>query len=410
MRAAAEERGGIAGVLLTHSHADHSAGGADARTPRCCSERVGAGRRDLREPERPARSAGCRTGPPSRGAASGPFEAPADARATPLTTSASCWARSASAGTSCSATARSSFRPDGGSLAAYIESLERLRASTSSCSARATAHRSTDPAAKIDEYIEHRLMRERKLVAALEQGERSRSAPARRRLGRRARASCARRRRSPCRPTWRSSRPRAGCRRASGLIAWRRTPRRVRPHMAARAARLARALGAPRRGVRGAGGDRGGRALAGSSFAAAAADRGEPAAWAGSRGRSRSAATAGACRTSAPGPAHDLWFGRGLLPRPGPPLAARPLPADRLAGGWPRSPAGRGCQTDRFMRTLGLRRAAEREVGRARARRCDPSSTRFCAGINAAAARSAAAGRVPAAADRLRAVGARPTR
>jgi len=34
----------------------------------------------------------------------------------------------------------------------------------------------TDPAAKLAEYVEHREMRERKLLAALERGERSREA------------------------------------------------------------------------------------------------------------------------------------------------------------------------------------------------------------------------------------------
>ena len=34
----------------------------------------------------------------------------------------------------------------------------------------------TDPAAKLAEYVEHREMRERRLLAALERGERSRAA------------------------------------------------------------------------------------------------------------------------------------------------------------------------------------------------------------------------------------------
>ena len=34
----------------------------------------------------------------------------------------------------------------------------------------------TDPAAKIAEYIEHKLMRERRLLGAIERGERSRGA------------------------------------------------------------------------------------------------------------------------------------------------------------------------------------------------------------------------------------------
>ena len=54
-------------------------------------------------------------------------------------------------------------------------SLRRLQAERSSCSIRATA-RIDDPQAKIAEYIDHRQMRERRLVAALERGERSRDA------------------------------------------------------------------------------------------------------------------------------------------------------------------------------------------------------------------------------------------
>ena len=42
-----------------------------------------------------------------------------------------------------------------------------------------------DPAAKLAEYVEHREMRERRLLAALERGERSRDGAARRGLGRR---------------------------------------------------------------------------------------------------------------------------------------------------------------------------------------------------------------------------------
>ena len=63
----------------------------------------------------------------------------------------------------------------GGSLAAYLDSLERLRAADPELLCPGHGPYVTDPRAKIDEYIEHRLMRERKLVAALDGGERSRA-------------------------------------------------------------------------------------------------------------------------------------------------------------------------------------------------------------------------------------------
>ena len=51
----------------------------------------------------------------------------------------------------------------------------RRRARPRPARARATARWITDPAAKVAEYIEHRLARERALVAALDAGERSRA-------------------------------------------------------------------------------------------------------------------------------------------------------------------------------------------------------------------------------------------
>jgi glyoxylase-like metal-dependent hydrolase (beta-lactamase superfamily II) len=65
--------------------------------------------------------------------------------------------------------------PDGGSLVAYLDSLERLRAADPELLCPGHGPYVTDAQAKIDEYLEHRLMRERRLVAALAQGERSRS-------------------------------------------------------------------------------------------------------------------------------------------------------------------------------------------------------------------------------------------
>jgi glyoxylase-like metal-dependent hydrolase (beta-lactamase superfamily II) len=66
--------------------------------------------------------------------------------------------------------------PDGGSLAAYMDSLHRLQEETIELMAPGHGPWITDPAAKLAEYVEHREMRERRLLAALERGERSRDA------------------------------------------------------------------------------------------------------------------------------------------------------------------------------------------------------------------------------------------
>jgi len=64
----------------------------------------------------------------------------------------------------------------GGSLSDYMRSLERLQALDLEVLYPGHGPEVRDPGAKIAEYIEHRLMRERRLVAALDRGERSRAA------------------------------------------------------------------------------------------------------------------------------------------------------------------------------------------------------------------------------------------
>lgn len=64
----------------------------------------------------------------------------------------------------------------GGSLTDYMESLARVRALGPALMCPGHGPWIEDPEAKIDEYVSHRLQRERKLVAALERGERSRQA------------------------------------------------------------------------------------------------------------------------------------------------------------------------------------------------------------------------------------------
>jgi glyoxylase-like metal-dependent hydrolase (beta-lactamase superfamily II) len=65
--------------------------------------------------------------------------------------------------------------PSGGSLTAYLDSLRRIAALDLELICPGHGPYVTDPAAKVREYIEHRMDRERKLVAALERGERSRA-------------------------------------------------------------------------------------------------------------------------------------------------------------------------------------------------------------------------------------------
>jgi glyoxylase-like metal-dependent hydrolase (beta-lactamase superfamily II) len=64
--------------------------------------------------------------------------------------------------------------PGGGGLAAYLASLERLRARGFELLCPGHGPWITDPPSKLEEYREHRLDRERRLLAALDAGERSR--------------------------------------------------------------------------------------------------------------------------------------------------------------------------------------------------------------------------------------------
>ncbi len=66
--------------------------------------------------------------------------------------------------------------PGGNSLAAFLDSLALLAAEDLTLMCPGHGPWITDPQAKLAEYVEHRLMRERRLLAALESGERSRAA------------------------------------------------------------------------------------------------------------------------------------------------------------------------------------------------------------------------------------------
>ncbi|HEX5763799.1 MAG TPA: MBL fold metallo-hydrolase [Solirubrobacterales bacterium] len=160
VRAAAEERGGIGMVLLTHTHGDH-ADGAER-----LAEMAAAG----------AASAW----PPVVLPADGEEHGGLRAIATPghaadhvclMTADRVCFSGDLVLGEG------STFvPPDGGSLAAYMDSLRRIQAERPELICPGHGPWVTDPAAKLAEYVEHREMRERRLLAALERGERSREA------------------------------------------------------------------------------------------------------------------------------------------------------------------------------------------------------------------------------------------
>jgi glyoxylase-like metal-dependent hydrolase (beta-lactamase superfamily II) len=144
--AACDSRGGIAGILLTHSHADHAAGAELLDAP--VLEPAFAHRAGLSAIPTPGHSRDhvCYL--------RGPV----------------CFGGDLALGEG------SSFvPPGGGSLAAYLDSLRRLRALDLELICPGHGPWILDPRAKLDEYLEHRLDRERKLLVALGAGERSRA-------------------------------------------------------------------------------------------------------------------------------------------------------------------------------------------------------------------------------------------
>jgi len=149
VRAAGEERGGIGIVLLTHSHGDHADGaarlGVEVVLPGDGEEHGG-----LRALATPGHAAD---------------------HICFLTVDGVCFSGDLVLGEG------STFvPPDGGSLAAYMASLRLLQAEPIELICPGHGPWVTDPGAKLAEYVEHREMRERRLLAALERGERSKAA------------------------------------------------------------------------------------------------------------------------------------------------------------------------------------------------------------------------------------------
>ncbi|HMT05431.1 MAG: MBL fold metallo-hydrolase [Solirubrobacterales bacterium] len=147
VREAIDERGGAAGVLLTHSHADHTGG---------------------------VKLLGIDPVPVEDGDVNGGLEAVSTPGHTTdhfcyFTADGACFSGDLILGWG-----STYVPPDGGSLAAYMRSLMLIRSRDPELICPGHGPWITDPSNKVLEYIEHRDARERGLLSALERGERSR--------------------------------------------------------------------------------------------------------------------------------------------------------------------------------------------------------------------------------------------
>jgi glyoxylase-like metal-dependent hydrolase (beta-lactamase superfamily II) len=143
--------GAIEGIAITHAHPDHDQG-----APRL-AERAG----------------GVEIVRPADGERAGPLTA----MATPGHASdhvALLYGKVAFTGDAVAGVGSSFIAPGGGGLGPYLDALRRLRELDLEALCPGHGPVVNDPRAKLDEYIEHRLERERKLLAALEMGLRGR--------------------------------------------------------------------------------------------------------------------------------------------------------------------------------------------------------------------------------------------
>jgi glyoxylase-like metal-dependent hydrolase (beta-lactamase superfamily II) len=137
--------GGIEGVVLTHSHADHSEGADLLDAPVTL---------------------------PGDGDVVGPFQAVGtpghSADSVCLLVGRVCFT-----GDTVLGSGSVFIAPGEGSLSAYLDSLRRLRSLDLEVLCPGHGPYVWDPVAKLDEYIDHRLDRERRLLEALESGLRT---------------------------------------------------------------------------------------------------------------------------------------------------------------------------------------------------------------------------------------------
>jgi glyoxylase-like metal-dependent hydrolase (beta-lactamase superfamily II) len=151
-------RGGLAGIALTHDHADH-AEGIPALRERFPAAVLAAGRG---EPDEPLRDGG-RVGPLE--AVFTPGHAPDHF--------SFIYASAVFSGDAVLGRGSVFIAPDPGALSGYLAGLARLRAHDPTLILPGHGPPVQRPLQKLDEYVAHRLDRERRLVAALDGGARS---------------------------------------------------------------------------------------------------------------------------------------------------------------------------------------------------------------------------------------------
>jgi glyoxylase-like metal-dependent hydrolase (beta-lactamase superfamily II) len=144
VRAAA--RDGIEAAVLTHAHGDHADGAPALGVPIL---------------------------KPGDGEEAGPFRAIATPGHSPDSVSLIFDERICFAGDTVLGSGSVFIAPGEGSLSAYLDSLRRLRALDLEVLCPGHGPYVWNPAAKLDEYVDHRLDRERRLVEALDAGLRT---------------------------------------------------------------------------------------------------------------------------------------------------------------------------------------------------------------------------------------------
>jgi glyoxylase-like metal-dependent hydrolase (beta-lactamase superfamily II) len=153
-----ERRGGLAGIALTHDHADH-AGAVSAVRGRFPQAPLAAARGEV---DRLLRD----------GSVIGPFEVVATPGHAPDHL-AFIAGTAALTGDAVLGQGSVFIAPDPGALTRYLEALRALRGRDLSVLLPGHGPTVDDPAAKLDEYVEHRLDRERRLLDGLAAGARS---------------------------------------------------------------------------------------------------------------------------------------------------------------------------------------------------------------------------------------------
>jgi glyoxylase-like metal-dependent hydrolase (beta-lactamase superfamily II) len=151
------ERGGLGGVVLTHDHIDHSESAAALCERFPAPLAAGRGQADVQL---------------SDGIRFGPFEALETPGHAPdhfaLVVDTVCFAGDAVLGEGSVFIA-----PDPGALAGYLNALERLRERELEVLCPGHGPPIWAPRERLEEYIEHRLERERRLLEAIAEGRRS---------------------------------------------------------------------------------------------------------------------------------------------------------------------------------------------------------------------------------------------